>query len=426
MPAGHELAQQYREIAAATDQEIGELGRLLADLQGRRERLLPQREKAALDLASAHLTALTDPVLAQAERRTGFRGFQRMNPIVARERERGRLRTEIERLRAEERYVRREYLVGPNGTITARLAEARQMLEPWAQECARFEDLPSFLELVQTRYDTDHFERRWWEPAYWRLWAAGDKVCDALGLADFGDDVLPAYEKVREPRDRWKAQVEGIEAERDQVLALVKRHDDDVWRLDHLDEIYLSEACRALAEHLATADPALLEQWAEDDRGVIVATRRLAGLRAKVDHLDLMIEGVGQWAQTLKGRSNEYQRKASKYAYGKKAYRQYPTPRWTKARTTLQKSAERRGKLASMADRLERYDRYDRFDAGSNAPELWWVEQTGSNPHAWMPRLRAWYQQHDVDLVHDGDDDHGAAIAATLAHQRLDGLGDVS
>ena len=36
------------------------------------------------------------------------------------------------------------------------------------------------MELVHSKYDTDHFERRWWEPAYWRLWKAGVRVIRSI------------------------------------------------------------------------------------------------------------------------------------------------------------------------------------------------------------------------------------------------------
>lgn len=433
MPIGYELSRHFGELAQETEREEWELSRLSGEISGTRARIERAHDAAAMTLAAIYLPELSAASIVESQRLSGFRGFARYDPIKAMERERRRLEQELAALRVDERYVRRDYLVGPHGSITGRLSEARSMLDPWELECQRFESLPSFLDLVQSGYDTDHFDKRWWQPSYWRLWAAGDAICAALGLADFGDDVLPAYEKVRAPRDQWRAQVASIEGERDQILGLVHRHDSDTDRLARLHEIYLEEAQRALAEHLKLADAGLLEQWAGEDRGIIAAVRVLAGTGAKIRHLQELEQGVGQWQQTLSSRRAQYEQKSSKYRYGKKAGRHYPDTAWSnKPHTALAKSALRREKLHNQLGRIERYDRYDRFDLTSNAPELWWYEFTGSAPPVWSPGLRAWYQRNpQVAVIFDEHDHHHhhhhtSAISETLTDRSLDDLGDLS
>lgn len=54
-------------------------------------------------------------------------------------RERKTLERELGQLEADERYARREYLVGPNGSVTRQIAETADLLAPWELECQRFE-----------------------------------------------------------------------------------------------------------------------------------------------------------------------------------------------------------------------------------------------------------------------------------------------
>src|SRR4029079_3084971 len=101
-------------------------------------------------------------------------------------------------------------------------------------------------------------------------------------LNDFGDDVLPAWEKVRVPRDQWRSQKGLILAKRDEIHALVQRRAVIVGRLQDLEQIYLDECRQALAVHLGGADHPLLGEWAGSDRGVLMGLRKVAGLTAKL------------------------------------------------------------------------------------------------------------------------------------------------
>ena len=281
--------------------------------------------------------------------------------------------------------------MGPVGEFTRALEEARSMLDPWARECAKFESLKDFQTLVELGYDTPGYTVRWWEPTYWRYWASGDAICAALGMGDFGDDVLPAYQKVRAPRDQWLGQVEAAEANVARVHELVRTHDHSVDRLARLPQIYLDEARKLLVKHLTMADASLLSTWAGDDRGIVMALRTVGGLQAKIDFLDDAAErGLTAFIMEMEHRRDKYRRKVQKYRRPKRTRRLIPDSELDrKFSTKLPKYYARADKLEKMADRVSNYDQYDRFELdnppSSGFTDLRW--QATLAPHPIASRL---------------------------------------
>jgi hypothetical protein len=406
--------------------------RLRVDLVAASRQAGEARDAALRDLAGAYLPALDDESLARLTRLTGFRGFERRDPRTAMAREKVALERTITRIEADDRYVRRQYLVGPAGERTRALDEAKALLEPWEQECGRFESLPGFLELVEVGYDTPRFKESWWQPAYWRHWARGDAICQALGLGDFGDDVLPAYEKVAAERERWRQQVAFHQSKVDEIHELAKERDDAVARIPQLPEIYLAQAQGVLASFLASADLPLLEQWLEqqgEDKAIAMGLRRVAGLAAKAELLmTLKDEAVDTTIADLRGRASKFSRKAAKYRRPKNygvAVPDRDVDRTFEAR--MAKLREREAQLRKLQDRMVGYDDYSSFDL-QNDPSLWWIEMTRTRPPRQM-RLRGWYERNPQSRVtHDAevDDLHARAIAAARVAAGDDALDYVS
>ncbi len=422
---GRQAAPVFRRYAGLLEEEVDDLAALDRELSAAHEAVRKERVEVAGLLAAAYLAALTQEALDDAEARTGFRGFRQRKPLDVLPREEKKLRARLVQLEADEAWTRRDALVGPHGAHTRALAEALDLLEPWARDCARFEDLEGFSELVQIGYDTPAFEERWWQPAYWRHWALGDRICEALGMADFGDDVLPAYEKVRGPRDQWRGEADRIQAAIAAVHAHVQERDRTAWRLAHLAELYLDEARNVLAQHIEKADVQLLATWAGDDRGVLVHLKRLSGLAAKLDILDEM---RNQWVRPTRDVAAQARgkmlAKAEKLTRPKKAALPVLLP--TGFEEKVRRRAERREKARSYVRRVVRYDTYDRFDL-AQPPETWWLHMSDNRrPGLFTPGLRAWYDRHpDVVVVVDPDweSGRGDALAAT---QALAATGDVS
>ena len=409
------LVQQYDEL-------VDELGQTLEELRTR-------AGAARTELAVAYLAAVTRADLDRAEKITGFRGFSRRDPVKAMEREARVLQRTIAEVEADERYRKRAILVGVGGTLTQAVDEAKEMLAPWATDCARFEDLPAFLDLVDMGYDTPDFHLEFWQPAYWTAWAQGDAVCEALEMEDFGDDVLPAWRVVAGHRAVWRKQVADAEAKVLEVHELARVRDQAEGRLPQLPAVYLEHCHQQLAGYFKDADLSLLEQWLrnegpEPDRGVLMALRKAAGAAAKVKFLrELVDEGVKPALDSFRQRKSKFVRKAVKYQRGKYYGTQFPNSALDRGFTAkLPKYQERPDKIRGLARRLAEYDDYARFDLAHNEEEAWFSEMTRKSPPSLLPRTRRWYDrqgtvavQHD-DLVeatrHDALAEAAAAVAA--------------
>lgn len=421
------LLQQLQTDRAAAADAHAALRRVQERVQADRARVRAEADRQQLALAAAYLDQLDLAALDAAEALTGFRGFKKGRPLDAMAREEQALRRRIAEIEADPRFVRRAYLVGPQGERTRALDEARSLLEPWELECQRFEQHEGFTELVTIGYDTPDFAVPWWKPSYWRHWADGDRICQALGLADFGDDVLPAWRKVDVERRRWRDEVALAEAKVDEVHQLVAERDQAQARLQRLPETTLQRCQELLGAFLADADAALLERWATekstDDiaaRPRVLGLRRVAGLRAKLDILDeLERQGLHVALANLDSRMSKASRKITKLQ----------RPKYSNAAHAdhlLDTSfPEKAGKLQQQAaatdlllDSMLAYQDYDRFPL-DQPPELWWEEFTGKRPPALLPELRTWRERNpNISRRRDADeaDATAAVAAAVLSH----------
>ena len=183
---GAQAASLYRELSSEASQLIRRYEALKASMTQQQEAVTAALEAARGELAAVYLPRLERAALQSAEQLTGFRGFSRRDPLQAMAQERRRLQGLVQKIAASEPYQRRKQLVGEYGEFTRALTEAEDMLAPWERECARFEDLRDFVTLYELGYDTPQYAVRWWDPAYWRYWASGDAVCEALEMDDFG------------------------------------------------------------------------------------------------------------------------------------------------------------------------------------------------------------------------------------------------
>jgi hypothetical protein len=315
--------------------------------------------------------------------------------------------------------------VGPHGEFTLELAERQSMLDEWQRECDRFESLAGFERLLEHKYDTPEFDLSWWQASYWNLWAKGDAVCEALDLDDFGDDVLPAYEKVRVPRDGWREQVAQTQRKIDAVHDLVRRHDEAQLRIPRLPELYLHQCHQVLAEFLDPADPGLLHDWVMEDGGdrpILLALRRAAGLKAKLDALDDAFEGLKALASDLRSRKAKYERKAVKYRRPKRYRSHQNDPADPKFVGKSDKIAQELEKLRRQLAGLDDFDDYDRLDLDQD-PQLLWVAMTRKRPSKYLPQHRSWYTrnpQATARLLPDDDDPRDASQAVGIAVGALD------
>lgn len=421
--SGVEVAGRFRAQASTLDGVIRRHGEMIAHLRARDAELATAATAARRELAAVYLTSLSDADFATVGQLTGFQGFQRRDPRPAMEHERRVLETAIAKIEADDRYQRRALLVGDSGTLAQERDLAAETLAPLQAACDRFEQLAEFGTLVEIGYDTPRFAVKWWQPAYWKYWAAGDRICKELGLADFGDDVLPAYHQHAEPRDVMRDELARLTKAIDEVHALVQEHDRLVHRLASLATIYLEEAQDFLGEHLANADGGLLEQWAQADaarlRAVQIGVRKVAGIAAKRDILlDMMKGGLPQAIAQLEQRRGKLARKAEKFERPKHAYRDWPDDvvdaQFDERATAMQGQLD---KLQRRVDGLVANDRYASFDMRNDA-HLWWWYFMQTQPPRYAPRYHEYYERNtDVQVVSDpafAEDDRSDALAAAL------------
>jgi hypothetical protein len=428
--SGHQVADHFKEQASTLANIIAQHKRLLDSFKVRDQELSNQLIEARRELASVYLKALDDASLDRVAKLTGFQGFSRRDPRVAREQERKVLQSGIAKAEADERYQKRDVLAGPDGTLTQELNQNKETLAPLQQECDRFESIPDFAELIAIGYDTPNFQEKWWHASYWKHWAAGDRICKQLGLNDFGDDVIPAYNKVAEPRNFMRSEVERLDKQIGEIHELVRQHDQLVDRLNRLDEIYLGEAQDFLGEHLMNADAALLEDWAKGEpellRAVQMGVRKIAGLQAKRSIVvDMAQSGVPQTIQQLEQRQYKAYQKFNKFSRPKYAYASFPDD--TINRDFDDKASRMQmqlDKLDQRVDRLMANQNYAGFDL-RNDPYLWWWYFMESAPPRYAPHYYDYYQRNPsfnvvtdpdfVDMAPDRSEDVARAFVASDA-----------
>lgn len=423
---GTDIASHYRHQSETLARLTASYRELANNLKEETAHLDERIKVARRELAAVYLNELTDAAFARTAKLTGFKGFERRDPRAAIAHERKVLESSIAQMEAVEGFVRRDQLVGPTGTLTQELDSARTTLEPLELECQKFESQLGFSELIDIGYDTPSFSEKWWQASYWKHWATGDKICKALDMSDFGDDVLPAYKKVAEPRNFMREEIKRITGLIEGVHNLVKQRDQAQERLTNLPAIFLAEAQDYLGEHLHGADAALLEQWAaaEPDllRSVQIGVRKLAGLVAKKGFLiDISEHGITELVSKLSERRQKAEAKANKFSRPKYAYAGYadnmvPADFDQKAAALEQQ----REKLDRRTKALLAAENYAGFDM-RNDQELWWLYFMQSPPPRLAPGLYDYYQRRpnaqpvtDPDFVDLGPTP-GEAMATAFA-----------
>lgn len=396
--SGWQIGEHYQRQAQALHPVIDGYRQLVDHTMQASAHVDEQRRVARQELAAVYLTELSDAAFARVATLTGFKGFERRDPRQAIAHERKSLERAIAQIDADDRFARRDELVGPAGSLTQELENARGTLEPLEQECQKFETQLGFEELVQIGYDTPAFTEKWWQASYWKHWATGDRICKSLDMNDFGDDVLPAYKKVAEPRNFMREELRRIGGQIDAVHELVKQRDQAQARIGNLEPEFLAQARDYLGEHLEHADAALLEQWAQAEpdilRAVQIGVRKIAGLTAKRQFLDEIANNVQRTLMPQLGeRLNKANAKATKFGRAKYMHATFPNNMVNPdMQQKLDALEQQRQKLRGRVDRLVAAENYAGFDL-RNDQELWWMYLTQAPPPRFAPTLFDYYQR---------------------------------
>ncbi|MFT5584241.1 MAG: hypothetical protein ACI9VR_001826 [Cognaticolwellia sp.] len=422
-----QMVAHYRENRADAEALLELYQGTKTELQARGEELRKVRGAAFIALAKTYLPTLDEGGLSRAEMLTGFRGFSRRSPLVALSKEVSGRKKRVAAILADDRYRRRQFLVGDHGELQTKMAEAQSMLEPWEHEGARYEDLPGFVALIDNAYDTPRFSLSFLSAQYWRLWKQGDAVCEALGVGDFGDDVLPAYGEVVTKRQQWRDVVSTIQGNIDAVHALVQEHDRCLVEIPILPARILAQSQEGLAEHLMHADVALLQDWlgVPPDRAIQLGLRRAAGISAKLAFLDEAVDkGLDGFLTELKERSSKFARKRQKYERSKNWGVQFgPEAQDLKFGLKVPKYRAEHLKLQNQLERMMAFQEYDSFSLDQD-PEMWWWHMTGKSPSRYLPSTRGYYQRIPKTRlpkrVGAPTEKLSQAVSAAVASQELD------
>jgi len=392
MPTSGQLITHYAHVQQESDRLVKELNRLSLQLTQAEKAAVEKQHKVIVLLSEAYLPELTPEHLTACARRTGFRRFATFNPLEAMAHEKERHEHVIAAIEADPAFIERRKLVGPHGKLTRQWKEAQEMAQPWIDECAVFQAHEGFVDLFESGYDTPSFEHQWWTPTYWKRWATGDRICRDMGENDFGDDILPAYRRVYDEREKWLTQVRGFEKKIDHVHHLVRQRDDAQSRIENLPIAYLKRCRVMLEEFLLHADPGLLHEWAEGDRAVHVLLRRWAAEVAKAAHLfELREHAVAPFAIDLRARSAKAARKIRKFRLKpSKARYERIRPGFD---DKVKKYDGRIDKWRQLSRRMSDYDA-TLSEAWIDQPQLWFREMTGSRPPRQLTALRQWYDRN--------------------------------
>ena len=436
--SGQQLADHFRQQANTLQGLISSHHRMLGVLKERDKELEAQLLAARRELAAVYLTALDDVTLERVAKLSGFQGFQRRDPRAALEHERRVLKSSVAKIEANDKYQRRDELAGPSGTLTQELQQNRETLAPLQAECDKFENQPDFKELIDIGYDTPNFKEKWWQASYWKHWSAGDRICKELDMKDFGDDVIPAYQRVAEPRNFMRGEVARLDNQINEIHALVQEHDKLVARLQNLDEIYLLEAQDFLGEHLMNADAALLEQWAQETpdllRAVQMGVRKIAGIQAKRSILvDMTQSGIPTTLQQLEARQQKAYAKYNKFSRAKYAYSTFPDQMVQDGFSDKARNMQGQvDKLERRVDSLMANQNYAGFDL-RNDPYLWWWYFMESAPPRYAPHYHDYYQRNpsfnvvtDPSFIDDEPDRSEDVARAFAASEAMDTGGILS
>ena len=431
--SGPQLVSHYTQQANQLNGLIQSHKALVGELQQQDTTLATELATAKREIASVYLPELTDAAFERAAKLTGFQGFQRRDPRLALAQERKILEANLANIENDEHYQKRDTLVGQAGTLQQELDSSREAFAPLQTECERFETLQDFQELVDVGYDTPSFKEKWWNAGYWRHWAAGDRICKALEMKDFGDDVLPAYRKYQEPRDVMRADIQRLEAEIAATHKAVQDHDQLAQRYQNLDAIYLAEAQDFLGEHLEHADHALLEQWVANEADLLrpaqMGLRKLSGLLAKRRFVgEMAAQGVPQIISGLEERQQAAYQKAQKFSRPKYAYQTFPDPPDFSEKAAALEA--QRYKMQQRSYQLMAANDYYRYDLRQDQA-MWWMYLLDSPPPRYYPGLYDYYGRHPgysvmyddswVDLDRERDREARAAAAFSERDRERDG-----
>lgn len=412
---GQELEALRRERQAYT-QDVAELEKKL--------------ERNRRELVGYLLPDLDDDDLARLERRLRYpslrpikRDFEaRLAAVEAARRE----------LEATPEYAEREVRLVDLETQLAELTEPAQSFRrdraPW-EASANFQALKA-RGWFEEGYDAGLFD-----------WLRDWRACSLL-MEELEQKTGQAFPDDDDVRGRWRALAEASEpvfaleaqllAARQQIAALVARHDELSRAPDELHHALWTALAEALTHHLESCPDDLLIALGADDPALATFLKKAAGLRSQVSYLrevaetrvDRLLRDFEAERQKLRDKRDKlsYKRARGKYVAITRdqlaAVRTLPRDKWEKRRLALSKT---RTRIADFAA----------WDRGAYVSDyLWWDLIAKNDPGRDLVAIQAFRAAHPewtlaswVDPLGHGPD-RAADSVDLAAHQTADQLAD--
>ncbi len=283
--------QQVLRAVQAQRELLNEQWKRLAEVERlhniEREKIIAERDEAALDLSKAMLPALDASSIARAAQLCGLVGLPAEDLPGRREARRAFLVSRLRTISVEPLYRDRELLRHPRtGSIPQAIAENSEHRRPLAEVVGKCESHARFARLMEVGFGIDDQSVPWWRFSYWSDRSAASEIVATFPAKENFSEVREDYVRAKEAVAIFDAEIHKLratiaagEALDREYVALYNEH-------QHIDEWALQQARVRIVRHMLEADASLMTQRLSRHKDETLLFLRASGLSAKLTYLD--------------------------------------------------------------------------------------------------------------------------------------------
>lgn len=301
--------------------------------------------------------------------------------------ERTALVARLAEIEADAGWTDRVALLDPEtGTLAPRIRELQRHCDALQPVVDKFRH-PRLQALLDNGYGTDEYTTPFWRTSYYADRQAAEEI---VAQCDAGTTFKQAREEYLQSTAALAAlrsSLEGLQAERDRLVALEKEHRDIAERLPKLRDAYLEEA-RGRTSAFLRENPRAIERL-EPLPGVAPQARRLVGLMHKLTYLDgLTAARLDPLVTALLAERQALQLETTALRAPQRARDRF---------TEIQAGARFQGRHAETMRHLDKYlavlhtlSTFEDYDRGQLEPDfLWWDLMTDARWRGdYIPQVR--------------------------------------
>lgn len=390
-----QFVQQARQRLNEVRQSLDTVRTENTELRTQIHTLGQKKELVLSQLAELYLPSFEPAVVARIKPLTGYAWFAQNDLQALFANEKLSLAREHASIEADPDFQNREGLLHEiTGDLVVKEKELREQVQLLRQEVERYTSEPRLLQLIEDKYGTPEYQRRWWDLQYYSDWKWGDIYTERFAKQEFSE-VARSYESFSRDHRTMSAERQAISARKERTEQLIKRHAEIEHRQQFHDEMFLQDCRRRLRDHLAHLDREQLYEWSKGDRGFEAAIKKLHGLEKQIEYLDeLGQRQLREDEAALNTMAAKLQNKINKFSRPKNYHRVLPA---TEANAWLgdggRRVLARRQKFRRNYETVVVFDRYDSFDYARDM--LWWDLMTdGRIDGDFIPEVSHWRSQH--------------------------------